>query len=73
MNNELKKCPFCGSSNLKQGADKMWEMLTYYVKCLDCGGKMTGQCIDEYHYTPSEKQQFIDDVITKWNRRADND
>ena len=71
MKDSLKPCPFCGSSNLKQSVDMMWEMSTYYIKCLDCGGKMVGRCIDPYHYSSDEKQQFIDEVIAKWNGRAD--
>lgn len=34
MSDELKPCPFCGTTNIEQGID---DLTNYYIGCADCG------------------------------------
>ncbi len=53
----IKKCPFCGSSNIRID-DVVWGM--YWAVCLECGAKSGDKA--------SRKK-----AIEAWNRRADDD
>lgn len=61
---ELKPCPFCGSSNVKNewvyaGTD----LEEYWVECMNCGGKGPWD---------SDQQQAIEEWNTRVNKN-DND
>lgn len=78
MQNELKPCPFCGSTKVKLDAYKQYTYLQEYhviygVDCYTCGGKTGSFCsifaIDDDKNlvcTKDGKSMAID----AWNRRT---
>lgn len=57
---ELKPCPFCGSDSLR----KQITAWPRYITCNGCGAEQRSGLIDD---------EGIDDVIRKWNRRANDE
>lgn len=55
MMNELKPCPFCGSTHLREYT--AYPISNWVIACKDCGGKMSGSFTREEAYN-------------NWNRRA---
>ena len=72
MPNELKPCPFCGGeAKLKETTECHGHgmyLKKYYVMCEKCGCNGVGA----YVYDKSA-QQCKDFVVSRWNRRVDND
>ena len=59
MTEQLKPCPFCGSTDLNFFCDV--ESGTYMVRCRNCS-----TLFKQYHAVKDEAKEA-------WNRRADND
>ena len=55
---ELKKCPFCGSEDVRMGSRGNTLGIDIYVKC-NCGAKV--QICEEYGE---------EELIKRWNRRC---
>ncbi|WP_196596041.1 Lar family restriction alleviation protein [Pectinatus frisingensis] len=64
MSDKLKPCPFCGGTpNIHDDDNKHPEFgkeIFWQIYCMDCFG--TNGWFDS-----------VDDAITAWNRRADNE
>lgn len=64
---ELKPCPFCGSSHVGVMRDAMFFISGVY--CYDC------KSLTRWDITPKSKETYgenQDDWTRHWNRRADN-
>ena len=58
---EIKRCPFCGSTNLEEKkADVVEGVVFRWIECVSCNA--TGP-----------KSVTLEDAIQCWNRRADDD
>ena len=67
MNNELKPCPFCGSTNLSKNAKSIDGRSYVFVSCNKCFG--SGPM-----YAMRQKTRITDEenpAIKGWNRRAE--
>jgi Lar family restriction alleviation protein len=59
---KLKPCPFCGSEDIQEGSRTSDLCTDIYIRCRTCGGKM--QICEEYGE---------EELVKRWNRRADNE
>ncbi|WP_322958148.1 Lar family restriction alleviation protein, partial [Providencia huashanensis] len=57
---ELKKCPMCGSGDIKAQFCDFHHARNYSVRCAGCGLKI-------------ERENDIQIAIAAWNRRANSD
>ena len=86
MTQELKPCPFCGSSNLARSVDGGilpdfidsarfdYREKPYYITCTltcdDCGAMLQGYTATGKH-EDCDPDDAIDDAYNKWNTRAE--
>jgi Lar family restriction alleviation protein len=56
MKQKLERCPFCGSSLIKQGTKEAPRDQLYFIECINCGAK-------------SGFADRVEDAIEFWNRR----
>ena len=86
MMQELKPCPFCGSSNLARSVDGGilpdfidsarfdYREKPYYITCTltcdDCGAMLQGYTATSKH-EDCDPDDAIEDAYSKWNTRAE--
>lgn len=77
MQNELKPCPFCGSTSLKIEIKNAgpWEWtgkLNAVVRCHKCHARGGTAYVYEKSSFDVAKEKVTQEVIAKWNMRANN-
>ena len=62
---QLKPCPFCGSTNVKIFA---WSDGGICVKCLDCYCQT--QASNDMCISDAKRQSAFEKIVEAWNRRV---